>query len=286
MKNYRILFWGIAIVLSSSWWSCNQVAQSAETASNTVANEVPTLKLVWQDEFEIDGLPDSSKWGYDVGDACDLPMGCGWGNNELQYYTNAEAQNARVENGQLIIEAHKEKRGRQSFTSARLVSKGKGDFKYGRVELRAQVPDGLGTWSALWMLPTGSPYGGWPRSGEIDIMEHVGFDKDTIFGTPHTKAFNGMIWTQKTGSIYAPKAENNFQVYAVEWDENKIDWYYNDVKYHTFRNSGAGIDEWPFDQPFHLIMNLAVGGNWGGQKGVAEDIWPKRMLVDYVRVYQ
>ncbi len=255
---------------------------------NTTKEESTTnpKQLLWSDEFDIDGLPDSSKWSYDVGDACNLEMGCGWGNNELQYYTDSNKENARIENGVLIIEAHRKKKKNSDYTSARLVSKNKGDFKYGRMEVRAKVPGGLGTWAAIWMLPTENKYGIWPRSGEIDIMEHVGFEKDSIFGTPHTEAFNGMIGTQKSGGIKMSAAENKFHTYAVEWTEDQITWYIDDTKYHQFKKEKNESAYWPFDQDFHFILNVAVGGNWGGKHGVDETIWPKKMLVDYVRVYE
>jgi len=225
-------------------------------------------------------------WTYDVGDACNLPMGCGWGNNELQHYTEANLENARVENGMLIIEAHKKKTGNRSYSSARLVSKQRQEFLYGRFEVRARVPSGLGTWSAVWMLPTDLTHGGWPTSGEIDIMEHVGFEPEMIYGTPHTGAYNGMIGTQKGGEIKIPDAESEFHVYRVDWTENKIEWFVDNKHYHTFEKKSDDVKKWPFDKPFHFIMNLAVGGNWGGAKGVADDIWPRRMEVDYVRVWQ
>lgn len=243
-------------------------------------------KLIWSDEFDKDGLPDPQKWTYDVGDACDQPAGCGWGNNERQYYTKGKEKNVRIKNGYLIIEAHQEKINKSDYSSTRLISKNKGDFKYGRIEVRAKLPSGKGTWPAIWMLPTNSPYGGWPRSGEIDIMEHVGYEPDTIYGTPHTQAFNGMIGTHKTGSIYVPDAESSFHTYTVEWTANKIEWYVDDIHYHTFAKIDETPEKWPFDQAFHLILNLAVGGNWGGKYGIDESIWPQQFLIDYVRVYK
>lgn len=245
--------------------------------------ELPTPQPIWADEFNYEGLPDTEKWSYDLGDGC--PKICGWGNNELQSYTDA-IKNARVENGNLIIEAHREDMDSRKYSSARLVSRGKGDWKYGRIEVRAKLPSGLGTWPAIWMLSTDWEYGGWPESGEIDIMEHVGYSPDTIFGTVHTKAYHHSIGTHKTGDIYMPDAESNFHVYAVNWTEEKIDFFVDDNKYFTFLNEHKTFKEFPFDKKFHLIMNIAVGGNWGGKHGVDESIWPRRMEVDYVRVYK
>jgi beta-glucanase (GH16 family) len=240
--------------------------------------------LVWSDEFAGNGLPDSSKWGYDAGRGC--PQNCGWGNNELQYYTVKRTNNARVENGRLIIEAHKEAFENTAYTSARLVSKNKGDWKYGRIEVRAKLPVGRGIWPAIWMLPTKWEYGGWPHSGEIDIMENVGYLPDSLYGTVHTNSYNGMKGTQKGNHTPVYDLSTAFHVFAIEWTEEAISFFVDDKKYFVFANDRAGSDGWPFDKEFHLLLNVAVGGNWGGKKGVDESIFPQRMEVDYVRVYQ
>lgn len=237
-----------------------------------------TYELIWSDEFDYTGLPDDSKWNYDVG-------GDGWGNNELQYYTKNRTENARVENGHLIIQAHKETYGGKSYTSARLITKTKGDWKYGRIEIKAKLPGGRGTWPAIWMLPTDWAYGGWPASGEIDIMESVGYDPGKIYGTVHTEAYNHSLGTQRGSSIMIADAESNYHLYAIEWDENKIDFFVDDTKYFTFSNQGDWT-KWPFDKRFHLILNIAIGGDWGGIQGVDNNIFPVQMEVDYVRVYQ
>ena len=243
-------------------------------------------KLVWSDEFNTDGLPDPSKWGYDVG-------GHGWGNKELQNYTERRKENARVEKGALIIEARRDGPDRQPYTSARLVSKGKGDWTYGRIEVRAKLPSGRGTWPAIWMLASQRTYGKnyWPDNGEIDIMEHVGYDPDVVHASAHTKAYYHSINTQKTAKTKVETARNGFNVYAVEWTPEEIRWYINDQQCFRFPNErlsnpAADYKQWPFDKPFHLLLNLAVGGNWGGVQGVDDSIWPQRMEVDYVRVYQ
>jgi beta-glucanase (GH16 family) len=240
--------------------------------------------LVWSDEFDGAGPPDSSRWGYDVGDGC--PGLCGWGNNELQYYTGRLADNARLEDGHLVIEARREPAGSRAYSSARLVTKGRGDWKYGRFEIRARLPSGVGTWPAIWMLPTVAAYGVWPASGEIDIMEHVGFAPDSIHAAVHTAAYNHMQGTQRTSRIVVPDCEQAFHTYAIEWTPNRIDFFVDEARYHSFANEGSGSRTWPFDQPFHLILNIAVGGGWGGMQGVDDGIWPQRMTVDYVRVYQ
>ena len=239
--------------------------------------------LVWADEFDVEGAPDSSRWGYDLGDGC--PDVCGWGNNELQYYTR-RPENVRVEDGKLIIQARQENYKGKKYTSSRLVSRNKGDWKYGYIEVKAKLPQGTGTWPAIWMLPTDWTYGSWPASGEIDIMEHVGYKQGMVYGTVHTKAFNHGIGTQKGDSIAVEGVQDNFHVYAIDWSPEKIDFLVDGKLYNTFHNEGSGSEAWPFDQPFHLLLNLAVGGNWGGAKGVDPTIWPQRLEIDYVRVYE
>jgi beta-glucanase (GH16 family) len=236
-------------------------------------------RLIWGDEFNYTGEPDTTKWNYDLG-------GHGWGNNELQYYTN-NSKNVRVENGNLVIEARKDSLENRAYTSTRIVSKKKGDWLYGKIEVRAKLPKGKGTWPAIWMLSTDWKYGAWPASGEIDIMEHVGYDPEVVHGTVHTEAYNHTKQTQKEGKITVSGAQEDFHIYAVEWRENKMDFLVDNKLYHTIvREPKDDYKGWPFDQKFHLLMNLAVGGNWGGAKGIDESIWPQRLEIDYVRVYE
>ena len=244
-----------------------------------VVYKIDKLKPVWQDEFDYKGLPDTKNWGYDIG-------GNGWGNQEKQYYTN-DLKNARVEDGKLIIEAHKETFGSNGYTSARLVSKGKGDFLYGRFEIKAKLPKGTGTWPAAWMLPTVQTYGTnyWPDNGEIDIIEHVGFDQNRIHGNVHTKAFNHSIGTNKGNNVMISGVSEEFHVYACEWTPDKITLEIDGNVYFTFASSGSW-EQWPFDRKFHLLLNIAVGGAWGGQKGIDDTIFPQKMEIDYVRVFE
>jgi beta-glucanase (GH16 family) len=186
----------------------------------------------------------------------------------------------------LTITAVKESFKGRKYTSARLVTKNKGDWKYGRFEIKAKLPKGVGMWPAIWMLSTDWKYGGWPASGEIDIMENVGFKPDTIYGSIHTKAYYFRINTQKTKAVHLPDCSDAFHVYALEWDADQISFFVDDKKYLTFANEKKTFAEWPFDQRLHLLLNIAVGGDWGGQKGVDDTIFPQKMLVDYVRVYQ
>lgn len=242
------------------------------------AQEIKSWQLAWSDEFNDGGLPDSSCWSYDVG-------GNGWGNNERQYYSSADTANVQVKDGFLYMTARKEEEKGRSYTSVRLVTKNKVDVKYGRVEVRAKLPKGRGLWPAIWMLPTDWTYGGWPKSGEIDIMEHVGYMPDSIFGSVHTERFNHTIGTQKTKGIAVKNLYTAFHVYAVEWGEQGIDFYVDHKRYYSFSNDGKGKEEWPFDKRFHLLLNIAVGGNWGGQKGIDDHVFPATMEIDYVRYY-
>ncbi len=235
-------------------------------------------QLVWFDEFTADGSPNAAKWGYDLG-------GDGWGNDELQYYTD-RTENVMVENGKLIITACKESYGGMEYTSARLVTKNKGDWLYGRIEVNAKLPEGTGTWPAIWMLPTDWEYGGWPASGEIDIMEHVGFDMGNVHGTIHTEAYNHSLGTQKGDNIIIPDVHTAFHTYAIEWTEDTIHFFADNERYFTFVNNHSDYTTWPFDKRFHLLLNIAIGGSWGGQQGVDDEIFPQTLEIDYVRVYK
>lgn len=269
MKTYNIVY---AIAASITLLSCNSPEKKEQEATSQ-------RNLVWSDEFDYTGLPDSTKWSYDVG-------GHGWGNNEKQYYTEKQLENAEVKNGFLHINAIKKSFEGSEYTSARLVSKNKGDWKYGRFEIRAKMPKGRGVWPAIWMLPTDWKYGDWPVSGEIDIMEFVGYVPDSIYGTVHTGAYNHSIGTQKGKSVYRNDLSDAFHVYTLEWDENNISIFIDDEKYFSFANEKKSEQEWPFDQQFHLLLNMAVGGNWGGGKGIDESIFPQTFTIDWVRVYQ
>lgn len=278
MKNiFIILLLGLMSSCTAQKDNSNDVTNGNGDDSGN--NGEATYEQVWADEFDYKGLPDSTKWSYDVG-------GDGWGNNELQYYTEDRLKNARVEDGHLIIEAHQDTFKTRNYSSARLLTRGKQTWKYGRFEIRAKLPSGTGTWPAIWMLPENWVYGGWPESGEIDIMEHVGFEPVMVYGSVHTDAYNHVEETQVTNGIEIPYAESDFHTYEIEWTPERITWYVDGESYGTFRNEHQSYKEWPFDQDFHLILNIAVGGNWGGQQGVDEDIWPQQMVVDYVRVYQ
>ncbi|KAF0197323.1 MAG: laminarinase [Bacteroidetes bacterium] len=231
--------------------------------------------LVWSDEFNQAGAPDQASWGYDVGDH-------GWGNNEMQNYTRS-TENAFVRDGKLFIRAIK---NNDKWTSARLITKNKVDFLYGKMEIRAKLPEGKGTWPAVWLLPTDWEYGGWPSSGEIDIMEHVGYDPGVVHATVHTESYNHVIGTQVGTSIAVPDFAGAFHNYTVVWDADSVDIYFDDNKYFSFSNDKTGnFATWPFDKRFHLILNIAIGGNWGGAQGIDPDLTEAVMEIEYVRLY-
>ncbi len=233
--------------------------------------------LVWSDEFENDGQPDITKWTFEEGYVR---------NRELQYYTAGRLENARVEDGMLVIETRKDDFEEHPITSASLTTEGKQSWIYGRIEVKAKLPTGLGTWPAIWMLGVNRREVGWPTCGEIDIMENVGYDPDIIHANIHTKAYNHVKGTNKGDKIQALAPYDTFHVYAIEWYKDRIDFYLDDTKYFTFENEGTGNDAWPFDKPHYLILNTAFGGSWGGTNGVDESILPVKYYIDYVRVYQ
>ena len=239
-------------------------------------------QLVWEDRFDGNAL-DPAKWEPMIGTGC--PNLCGWGNNELQYY---RAENATVSNGTLKITARQQNFGGAAYTSARLRTAGLAAFRYGRFEMRAKMPAGQGLWPAFWMLPEDNLYGGWAASGEIDVMEFLGHDIGRVYGTLH---FGGSFPsnTSSGGSYVVPGGNltDDFHVYAVEWEPNEMRWYL-DGQLYSVKNSwwsAGGPFPAPFDQRFHLLLNLAVGGNWPGSPN-ASTPFPSTLEVDYVRVFQ
>jgi beta-glucanase (GH16 family) len=256
---------------------CMMVVLFACSSSQKNSSDDP-WKLTWSEEFNYNGLPDSSKWNYETG-------GSGWGNNELQYYTKASANNVEVSNGSLKIKVKKEQIENREYTSARLVTKGKEDFTYGKMEIRAKLPAGRGLWPAIWMLGKKAGKIGWPECGEIDIMEHVGFEKDSVFGTIHTKAYNHIIGTQKGKKIFITDPYTSYHNYGLEWTPEYMDFSLDGKVYNHIINEHKTTAEWPFDSPFFFILNVAVGGNLGGKHGVDPTVFPAAMEVDYIRVY-
>jgi beta-glucanase (GH16 family) len=236
-------------------------------------------KLVWSDEFNYQGLPDQTKWDFEEGFVR---------NDERQYYTRARLTNARVEGGTLVLECRKERFAPENhspveYTSASLTTRNKASWQYGRVEVRAKLPQGRGVWPALWTLGTNISRVGWPACGEIDMMEFVGKEADKIHGTLHY-AVDGKHQSD-TESLRTPRPFDDFHVYAVEWYPDRIDFFFDSAKYHTvlIDKAGKGNDN-PFRKPHYLLMNFALGGSWGGQ--VDDTILPQKFLIDYVRVYE
>lgn len=241
------------------------------------------LKLVWSDEFDGDSL-DYSKWGVEQN-------AFGGGNSELQIYTDRR-DNVRVADGHLIIEARRDNANisgtTREYSSGRVRTKHRGDWKYGRIDVRAQLPSGAGMWPAIWMLPTEDRYGGWAASGEIDIMEFKGSEPETVHGTLHyggpwpKNQYSGHHFTLPSGTF-----SEDFHTFSIDWTPGKIEWYVDGELYQTQTtwSSTGGKFPAPFDQEFHLVLNLAVGGHFVKPPD-AQTKFPQQMLVDYVRVYQ
>lgn len=271
----------LCVLVLLSLFACKKQTNNNSNAGSGGANPPPVTydwnfesSPIWVDEFNTDGAPDATKWSYDVG-------GNGWGNSELQYYT--DGSNASVSNGTLTIVAKKVEFS-NTYTSARMVTKNKADWLYGRVEVKTKLPKGRGTWPAIWMLPTDNEYGGWPNSGEIDIMEHVGFDLNNVHFTLHAKAFYGANGKGVARNI--PGATDDFHIYRLDWAPYGIRGYFDNEKVFEYLNTGAGSATWPYDKKFHMLLNIAVGGTWGGAQGVDDTIFPATMEIDYVRVYK
>ncbi len=251
-------------------------------------------KLLWADEFTKAGLPDPEIWELEEGYIR---------NEELQYYTVGRAKNARVEGGNLIIEAHKEhiknpkfnpdskrplvRREFTEFTSASVTTKGKKDLLYGKIEIRAKLPAGRGVWPAAWLLGRKFDGMGWPLCGELDIMEHVGYTPTSVWTAVHTQDYNWTKGTQKKGFVTLPDLQGKFHTYSVHWFSDRIEGFVDGKCHFLFlKEDEADTAAWPFDSPFHMILNLAIGGGLGGKQGVDDSIFPQRLEIDYVRVYQ
>ena len=242
-----------------------------------------TWEVVWSDEFDTPFI-DSTKWMYDIGD-------WGWGNGELQYYTVGRLENTRIENGNLIIEARKNDMGKE-WTSARLTTRGKISFLYGKIEFRAKVPPYKGNWAAGWTL--GDDYIdelSWPYCGEIDILESVGYEMDDVTGdgiahaSAHSGAYYFKLGNQPTGVVEVLNMNNEFHTYAVEWTPNEIKSFVDDRLYLTYNDTSTDLS-WPFSKPQNIILNLAMGGGWGGYYGIDESVDSQKMIIDYIRVYE
>lgn len=239
---------------------------------------VTKTQLVMSEDFNTNGAPDPSIWSYNLGTGNN-----GWGNNELQYYTDA-SQNIKVEGGMLKITAIEESYMGSGYTSARILTKGKFEQKYGRIEARIKLPLGKGLWPAFWMLGANSDTVIWPQCGEIDIMEYLGSKPTSMFGTVHGPGYYGGNAISKNYTLINDRFDNDFHVFGIEWGENYINYYVDDKLYNQITPKDVP-GEWVFNQPFYIILNMAVGGNFPGSPN-SETVFPQTMLVDYVRVYQ
>ena len=244
--------------------------------------------LVWADEFDTDGAPDPARWRYDT----EHNRG-GWFNREQQYYSDDRRENARVEGGNLVVEARADAAaiagrpdyGGQHYSSARLFTRGTAAWRYGAVEVRAKLPCGVGSWPGIWMLPD-DPKAVWPDGGEIDIMEHVGATPGKIHFSTHTKAENFVYHTENTAVTTVKDACTAMHRYQLRWTPTQIVMGVDDRRVFSLRKPGENRDRWPFDRPLYLLLNIAVGGDWGGIRGIDPAGFPARMEIDYVRVYQ
>ncbi len=238
----------------------------------------PRWKMVWHDEFDGSGRPDPKKWTYEVGYVR---------NHEAQFYTKDRPENARVENGHLVIEARRDHFDGHDVTSASLTTQGLANWTYGRIEVRAKIPTGRGAWPAIWTLGTNIDTVGWPRCGEIDIMENVGFDPDRSHFNIHNPKVSKAVGSSNSFNTVVPDLSKGWHLYAMEWYPDRVDLFMDGTRMLSYKNDDKGDEEtWPYHRPQYLILNLAIGGDWGGQHGIDDAIFPARFLIDYVRVYQ
>ena len=283
MKYYKIIFF---IIINISFFNCEEKIES--DFNNIVSPVLDAWDLVWSDEFD-QSIIDEQKWNK-------LRWRPGWVNNEEQAYTNRDT-NLFIRDGKLVIRAliepgyvDKDYNGNEynaDFTSGRMNTSGKNSWTYGRFDIRAKLPKGKGSWPAIWMLGNNISFEGWPHCGEIDIMEHVGFDQGNIHASIHTTEYNHMNGTQKSGNIEISTATDSFHIYSLEWDSTYIRYLVNGNPYYFIYNDSNGDRaKWPFNLGHYLILNLAVGGDWGGIQGIDENFFPMEMEVDYVRVFK
>ncbi len=266
--------------------SCPQQSVSIPTSGYSAPNAYDGYNLVWRDEFDSANLS-TDKWSFHLGTGC--PNLCGWGNNEQQYYTS-DTKNIYLHQGNLIIEAKNESIGDKEYTSSRIHTDNKFEFKYGRIDIRASMPSATGTWVALWLLNKNyevqNPAEWWPRGGEIDIMEYLGEDKNEILGTAHygsdlsNHRFNSKKY-QAVGEDY----NKVYYVFSIIWEEDTVTWLVNNVPYHSINPTQTFGQPYPFNDEFFLIMNLSVGGNLPSELPIPSQ-YPTYLIVDYVRVYQ
>lgn len=281
LKTHKMKYIPAFLLLSICLLSCDlDETQEVVTKNN----------LVWADEFDEDGSPNPENWNFEIGDGTNQGLPAGWGNNELQYYTD-RPENVKVENGMLVITARKESFQGSGYTSARLTTQNLFEKKHGRFEARIKVPYGKGYWPAFWLLGNDCEVNSWPACGEIDIMEYLGDEPTEVFGTIHGPEFSGAESISKGFSLENDRFDTGFHVFGIEWSPNQINFYVDDVLYHSLtpedvdeETDGKGV--WVFnDRPFYIILNVAIGGNLPGSPN-AQTEFPQSMIVDYVRVYE
>tara|TARA_B100000674_G_scaffold126417_1_gene97205 strand:- start:141 stop:1403 length:1263 start_codon:yes stop_codon:yes gene_type:complete len=254
------------------------VSYCAGTCDQNCGSSSSVYNLVWSDEFEENEI-DEEKWNFEIGTGDG-----GWGNGEHQYYTSRN-ENAFIENGKLIIQAINENYQGSYYTSAKMTTKNKGDWLYGKIKARIKVPNAGGTWPAFWMLPTNSVYGGWPNSGEMDIMEHYGCDPGHVHSTVHNNTYNWSGGIPPTGYSIYTNATSEFHEYEMEWTEDELNFFIDGSHIGSYYNQGIGWQQWPYDQEFFIILNLAVGSQFMSCN-TEDSLFPQRYEVDYIRVYQ
>ena len=272
MKRFLVLSCSVAIS-ALFFHACSSSDDSMIDAPLTRADAV-SEKIVFQDDFnQADSIPDRNKWSL-----------CKKGSPAWSKYLSESYDQAYVHDGKLVLVAEKVN---GVYKTGGVQSLGKAEFQYGKIEICARfTKTAKGGWPAIWMMPAKPVYSGWPACGEIDIMENVGYDPDTIVGSSHTEKYNHAIGTQKNAKIACPDCYKAFHVYALEWEEDEYRLYVDDQLYFTFKNEGTGYEVWPYDKRFHILLNLAIGGNWGGQKGIDDSLFPHVFEIDYVRVYK
>lgn len=271
-KTSIILLLSITVFIA-----CSPKQKNSNSASEQSPKH-PGYELIWEDNFDGTGLK-TDYWTYQTG-------AHGWGNNELQNYTKGE--NARIADGKLFIKIKKvdDKKQPGSYTSTRIDTRGKKEFKYGRIEVRAKLPEGKGIWAAIWMLGANYPTVGWPECGEMDIMEYVGYAPDTIHSTVHTPT--GYAGNGNGSNKQVRSCEEEFHVYGLDWKPEKLVFYIDKPEniIHSYAPENKTNKNWPFNNPAFIILNVAVGGDWGGLKGVDNSIFPQTMEIDYIKVFQ
>jgi len=241
----------------------------------------PGYTLAWADEFNGTAL-NLADWSFENGDGC--PGICGWGNNELEYYTG-RPENLFFQDGKMIIEARKENYAGKSYTSSKILTRGKKVFKYARIDIRAKLPKGKGIWPAFWLLPQNNVFGNWPKSGEIDLMEMIGHEANRSYGTLHFGPGPGSTQLGRNYTLPSGIFNDEFHVFSLEWKQNQVKWLIDGNVYSTYTSADFGANNYPFNEDFFLIFNMAVGGNWPGNPD-ATTYLPQWLIVDYVRVYQ